>query len=79
MCKLANISWCVVLAMVIKLGFIILGAFGVANMWEAVFADVGVALLAILNATRIRTYLAPQTGNVSEKKIINVLSGSSAK
>ncbi|MDA8227554.1 MAG: hypothetical protein QMC95_00175 [Desulfitobacteriaceae bacterium] len=50
-----------------------------ANMWEAVFADVGVALLAILNATRIRTYLAPQTGNVSEKKIINVLSGSSAK
>ena len=69
----------IVIAMVIKFGFIILGAFGVANMWEAVFADVGVALLAILNATRVRTYLAPQTGNVSEKKIINVLSGSSAK
>lgn len=30
-----------------------LGAFGVATMWEAVFADVGVALLAILNAVRI--------------------------
>ncbi len=31
----------------------ILGGIGVANMWEAVFADVGVALLAILNAVRI--------------------------
>ncbi|MDR2855373.1 MAG: cadmium-translocating P-type ATPase [Methanomicrobiales archaeon] len=33
--------------------FLILGAFGVAEMWEAVFADVGVSLLAVLNATRI--------------------------
>jgi len=31
-----------------------LGAFGVASLWEAVFADVGVALLAILNAVRIQ-------------------------
>ena len=30
----------------------LLGALGMANMWAAVFADVGVALLAILNATR---------------------------
>ena len=29
-----------------------MGAFGVANMWEAVFADVGVAVIAILNAMR---------------------------
>ena len=29
-------------------------AFGMANMWEAVFADVGVALLAILNAVRLQ-------------------------
>ncbi|MDI6880953.1 MAG: hypothetical protein QMD16_16610, partial [Desulfitobacteriaceae bacterium] len=36
--------------------FTILGIFGLANMWEAVFADVGVALLAILNATRVRHY-----------------------
>ncbi|MHB8125406.1 MAG: heavy metal translocating P-type ATPase [Desulfitobacteriaceae bacterium] len=43
-------------ALLIKLGFILLGVFGVANMWEAVFADVGVALLAILNATRVRNY-----------------------
>ncbi|WP_425803215.1 heavy metal translocating P-type ATPase [Desulfitobacterium sp. Sab5] len=69
----------IVLALVIKLGFIVLGAFGVANMWEAVFADVGVALLAILNATRVRTYSAPQTGDVSEKKLFTVLNGSSAK
>jgi Cd2+/Zn2+-exporting ATPase len=33
--------------------FIVLGIFGVATLWEAVFADVGVALLAILNAGRV--------------------------
>ena len=32
---------------------LILGAGGIATMWEAVFADVGVALLAIFNATRV--------------------------
>ena len=29
-----------------------MGAFGVANMWEAVFADVGVSVIAIINAMR---------------------------
>ena len=38
----------------VKLVVLMLGAFGVATMWEAVFADVGVALLAILNAIRIQ-------------------------
>jgi len=33
--------------------FVVLGAIGAATLWEAVFADVGVALLAILNASRI--------------------------
>lgn len=33
--------------------FLLLGAAGVASMWEAVFADVGVTLLAVLNATRV--------------------------
>ncbi len=42
------------LAFGIKLLILILGAFGMATMWEAVFADVGVALLAILNAFRIQ-------------------------
>lgn len=42
----------IVLAMAVKGLFIILGTLGVATLWEAVFADVGVALLAILNATR---------------------------
>lgn len=41
------------LAVTVKLAVLFLGAFAVANMWEAVFADVGVALLAILNAVRI--------------------------
>lgn len=40
-------------AMGIKLCFIVLGVFGVATMWEAVFGDMGVAILAILNAMRI--------------------------
>ncbi|MHC5824367.1 MAG: HAD-IC family P-type ATPase, partial [Nostoc sp.] len=39
-------------ALAIKGVFIGLGILGIATMWEAVFADVGVALLAILNATR---------------------------
>ncbi|MFV0310496.1 MAG: heavy metal translocating P-type ATPase [Dysgonomonas sp.] len=43
----------IALAFSIKLTVLILGGFGVANMWEAVFADVGVSLLAILNAVRI--------------------------
>ncbi|KMT22490.1 heavy metal translocating P-type ATPase [Clostridium cylindrosporum] len=40
-------------ALGIKLLFIILGAFGIATMWEAVFADVGVAVIAVLNAMRV--------------------------
>ena len=42
------------LAFGVKLIVLILGAGGLATMWEAVFADVGVALLAILNAIRIQ-------------------------
>lgn len=42
------------LAFVVKAIVLILGAGGLATMWEAVFADVGVALLAILNAIRIQ-------------------------
>ncbi|MCK2158457.1 heavy metal translocating P-type ATPase [Exiguobacterium sp. 17-1] len=40
-------------ALGIKGIFLLLGAFGVATMWEAVFADVGVTVLAVLNAMRI--------------------------
>ena len=43
----------IVFALGIKGLFLLLGAFGVATMWEAVFADVGVAVLAILNAMRM--------------------------
>ncbi|MCC9074120.1 cadmium-translocating P-type ATPase [Flavobacterium sp. F-65] len=42
------------LAFVVKAIVLVLGAGGLATMWEAVFADVGVALLAILNAVRIQ-------------------------
>ena len=43
----------IIFALGIKGLFLILGAFGLASLWEAVFADVGVSLLAILNATRV--------------------------
>ena len=42
----------IVFALAVKALVLVLGAFGLANMWEAVFADVGVSVLAILNATR---------------------------
>jgi Cd2+/Zn2+-exporting ATPase len=44
----------ITLAFAVKMIVLILGAGGMATMWEAVFADVGVALLAILNAVRIQ-------------------------
>lgn len=50
-----NIVWQnIIMAMVVKIFVLILGAGGVATLWEAVIADVGVALLAILNAIRIQ-------------------------
>ena len=42
----------VVFALTVKFGVMILGALGMASMWAAVFADVGVAVIAILNAMR---------------------------
>jgi Cd2+/Zn2+-exporting ATPase len=42
----------IVFALVVKAVCLILGALGIANMWVAIFADVGVMVLAVLNATR---------------------------
>lgn len=42
----------IVFALVIKFGCLALGAIGIANMWFAIFADVGVMIIAILNAIR---------------------------
>ena len=54
--KTHSIVWQnIILAMVAKALFILLGAIGIATLWEAVFADVGVALLAIFNASRVLT------------------------
>jgi len=50
-----NIVWQnIIMAMAVKIVVLTLGAGGMANLWEAVIADVGVALLAILNAVRIQ-------------------------
>ncbi|MGI5891792.1 MAG: heavy metal translocating P-type ATPase [Bacillota bacterium] len=43
----------ILFALGVKLVFIALGALGIASMWEAVFADVGVAIIAISNAMRV--------------------------
>lgn len=42
----------IIFALGVKVAILILGAFGIATMWEAVFGDVGVALIAVLNAMR---------------------------
>lgn len=41
-------------ALLVKVAFLVLGALGIAGMWEAVFADVGVTMIAILNALRLQ-------------------------
>jgi Cd2+/Zn2+-exporting ATPase len=43
----------IIFALGVKSIFLLLGAFGIATMWEAVFSDVGVTLLAVLNAMRV--------------------------
>lgn len=43
----------IIFAILVKLAFLILGGFGIATMWEAVFADVGVTVLSVLNCLRI--------------------------
>ncbi|KOO47631.1 cadmium transporter [Priestia koreensis] len=52
--KTKSIVWQnIVFALGVKGIFLLLGAFGIATMWEAVFSDVGVTLLAVLNAMRV--------------------------
>ena len=46
----------IVFALSVKLAILALGALGIAGMWAAVFADVGVAILAILNSMRMLSY-----------------------
>ena len=51
----------IVFALGVKLAVLVLGALGVADMWIAVFADVGVAVLAVLNAMRaMKTRINPE-------------------
>ena len=52
-CKtLRTVKQNIVFALAVKALVLLLGAFGLANMWEAVFADVGVSVIAILNSMR---------------------------
>ena len=61
--KTKEIVWQnITIAFAVKIVVMALGLFGDATMWEAVFADVGVALLAVLNATRVLRY-NPESSN----------------
>ncbi|HHY52230.1 MAG TPA: cadmium-translocating P-type ATPase [Clostridiales bacterium] len=64
--KTVGIVWQnIVFALGVKAVVLILGAFGYANMWWAVFADVGVSVIAILNAIRalnVSEFLPPSSG-----------------
>ncbi len=59
------------LAFAVKAVVLVLGAGGLATMWEAVFADVGVALLAILNAVRIQRmdFTTPPAGGAASPPV----------
>jgi Cd2+/Zn2+-exporting ATPase len=49
-----NIVWQNILfALAVKLLFIVLGTAGIATMWEAVFGDIGVTIIAVINSVRI--------------------------
>ncbi|MDR2394063.1 MAG: cadmium-translocating P-type ATPase [Treponema sp.] len=52
--KTRSIVWQnIIFALSVKGGILVMGALGIATMWEAVFGDVGVALIAVLNAMRV--------------------------
>ncbi|MDR3123664.1 MAG: cadmium-translocating P-type ATPase [Treponema sp.] len=60
--KTRNIVWQnIIFALSVKGLILILGALGMATMWEAVFGDVGVALIAVLNAMRVMKTAKPRT------------------
>ena len=43
----------IIFAIFVKIAVLVLSAIGMATMWEAVFADVGVSIIAIINALRV--------------------------
>jgi Cd2+/Zn2+-exporting ATPase len=49
----ANVLQNIIIALGVKAAVMLLGALGMANMWEAVFADVGVAVIAVFNSMRL--------------------------
>lgn len=59
----------VIFALAIKLAVLVLGALGLAGMWLAIFADVGVSLLAVLNS--LRALKAPKSRNNKNKPKCN--------
>jgi len=59
-------------ALIIKFACLALGAVGIANMWYAIFADVGVMILAILNAIRALQVGGPGKADTDDDSSVNV-------
>lgn len=59
-------------ALIIKFACLALGAVGIANMWYAIFADVGVMILAILNAIRALQVGSPGKADTDDDSSVNV-------
>lgn len=57
----------IVFSIAVKIAILILSAFGITNMWAAVFGDVGVAIIAILNAMRVNSKYAAGESALSDK------------
>ena len=52
---MAVVTQNIAFSLIVKVAILVLSALGLTNMWIAVFGDVGVAVLAILNAMRVNT------------------------
>ena len=62
----------IVFVLAVKIIVMILGAFGYANMWMGVFADVGVALIAVLNTMRDFKQIKKERQEIKKLKMISL-------
>ena len=58
----------IVFSIAVKIAILVLSALGITNMWVAVFGDVGVAVIAILNAMRVNGKYAADKGAAGKKR-----------
>lgn len=59
----------IIFSILIKFGILVLSALGIANMWMAIFGDVGVAMLTILNAFRVKLLTNTHKNSLLKKRV----------